>query len=112
MQKYFKVLKRVNIYMDSKDTDQTVNTNYKEVNFFCRLNRTCRYDWNNDDRMNMANNDQQVNNSDNMTDVHPNARLYVLVRALSKRVAVPPGFDVNVNPSFDYSVKICHSKLD
>jgi hypothetical protein len=112
MNKYFKVMKRLNVYMDSKDTDQTVNTNYKEVNFFCRLNRTCRYDWNQDDRMNMQNNDQQINNADNLTDVHPNARLYVLVRALAKRVAVPPGFDVNVNPSFDYSVKVCHSKLD
>lgn len=110
--RYYKVLKRLSIHMDSKDTDQTTSTNYKEVNFFCRLNRTCRYDYNQDDRMNMRNNDQQINNSDNFTDVHPRARLYVLVRALSRRVANNVGFDPNFNPSFDYSVKICHSKLE
>lgn len=108
-QKYVTVLKRLVIHMDSKDVEQTTNTNYKEVNFFVRLNKICRYNWLQDDRFNIRSNDQPLNIGDNQTDVHPKQRLYVAMRCLSRRDS---SFNFNVHPSIDFSYKVCHSRLD
>jgi len=107
--KYYKVHKRLVINMDSKDTDQTTNTNYKEVNFFARLNKSLDYAWAQEDRMNMINNETQINMSRNLTDVHPRRRMYILVRALAQR---DTAMNAAVHPSFDYSLKVCHAVMD
>lgn len=107
--KYMNVHKRLFILMDSKDSNETVATNYKEVNVFHRFNKSCRYDWEQNDKMDMFGPDIQTNIGDNQTDVKPSQRVYLLMRSLVTRPQVYPiVFDANKMASFDVSFRTCH----
>lgn len=107
-EKYKKVHKKLFIEMDSKDTDQTTSTNYKEVNFFARLNRKCVYNFQHDDRMPLFGQEAQVNAGDNENQVHYSKRLYILIRALVTRPGYPISYNANLMPSFDFTFRTCH----
>jgi len=110
MNKYMKVHKRLFILMDSKDTTETVNTKYKEVNIFHRFNKPCRYDWAQADRMNIYGDDAPTNIGDNQTDVKPSQRVYLLLRALiSRPTTYPVVYSTERMPSYDVQFRTCHT---
>lgn len=106
--RYYRVHKRIALYVDSKDTDQTVQSNQREINFYMRLNRSCVYNWNPSDTVNMNTADVQANFGENRTDVKPSQRLYILIRCNSQRTASVDEYDRRYHPSFDYSVRMSH----
>lgn len=105
--KWMKVHKRVVINMDPKETTETTNTRYKELNFFFRANRKCDFDWNRNDVMSFnAVNGQEINTGNVSTDVHPKARMYILIRSLAPRGGA---YASTLHASFDWVFRTAHS---
>ncbi len=91
----------------------------KELNIFYRMNRTQRYDWidsssvptPNDITLNNAGVEAIVN-PNLKNDVHPRAKVFMIIRALST-VGQPAGTDYvpKFNPSYDIVIRKSHSQL-
>lgn len=110
--KYVRYLKRMTLYMDPKETTDTANTRYREVNFFANLNRKLDYRWNANDRVGISIDDTQLlSDAAARTEVHPAKRIFVLVRAISGRsVAAAP--EPAIHPSFDFYCRTAHSVMN
>jgi hypothetical protein len=108
-QKYLKVLDSKTFIMEPKETTEAPNTNFREVNLFYRWNRRCNYKWADDDLMGMTtNNEGQVNQGDVQLQVHPRARIFLMIRgqALNDTVQTTTGM-----PSYDIVIRTKHSHL-
>lgn len=108
-QKYLKVLKTMTFILNPKESTESVNTIFREVNLFLRLNRRCTYDWGENDLMNMLTQDVQTNTGQNIqTQVHPRARIFMIIRAQARNSTA---FSTNLMPSYDVVVRAKHSQF-
>jgi len=107
--KYLKILDSKTFIMDAKESTDPVNTNMREVNLFYRMNRLCRYDWAEDDAMGLLSlNDTQINQGDVSTQVHPRARIFLMIRGQSTNAAA---YSATIHPSYDLVIRTKHSAL-
>lgn len=107
--KYIKVLKTIKFYMDPKETTENVNARCKRVRLFQRLNRTCNYNYIHQDRINMLNQDEQINTGSGLqTTVHPNARIFLMITGQARLASAD---DAARHPTYDINLKIKHSSL-
>lgn len=109
LKKWMKVLYSKDFIMEPKDTDEQVPAQYKQLDIFNRMNRVCKYDWNQNDAMNVMSVDTQVNNSRNLNVVEPKARIYLMIRAQSKLNSV---ISNAVHPSFDIVLRTKHTQFN
>lgn len=109
-QKYLKVLYTQSFILNPKETTESVNTILRQVDIFLRLNRRCTYDWEDTDGMNMISLDNQVNiGANNKTQVHPRARIFMIVRAQAQNGTA---FSQTIHPSYELVLKTAHSQLN
>jgi len=109
--RYFKILHSQTWIMDSKDTIETEQAHMRELSVFLKLNRRCKFDWEDHDRMNLLNVEGQTNTDQNIkTTVHPKARIFLMIRAQSKYTSVYT-HDPTIHPSFDIVLRTKMSQL-
>lgn len=106
--KYLKVWHTVSWLSDAKETTDSSVAKYREVNIFKRFNRRCKYDWNQDDAMAMGAQDGQINQGDMSTQVHPRARIYLLIRA---QCINGTAYSNLIHPSYDLVIRTRHSGI-
>ena len=113
LQKYIKVLKSYYVSMDTPQSDEDhLKARMHHLTFTAYLNRTCNYQWGTEsDRITPVSIDIPENGFLNsatnefMTCVHPNARVYLMIRALcefqgpniSPTEALFPSYDIVLN---------------
>jgi len=101
--KYLKVLHTTSFILNPKESTEATNTVFRELNIFKSFNRTCKYDWQDQDRMAMLSQDAQVNFDNNLsTTVHPRARIFLMIRAQARNGVA---FSTNIHPSFDLMLR-------
>lgn len=109
-QKQLKVLYTNTFILNPKESTESVNTIYRELNVFLRMNRKCTYDWQDADRMNMLGQEGQINTGQTMsTQVHPRARVYLMIRA---QAGNSTAFSTALMPSYDITLRMKHSQLN
>lgn len=108
-QKYFRILHSQSFILNPKESTEAVNTIFREVNIFLRLNRRATYDWEDQDRINMVVQDGPVNlDANQKTQVYPRARIYVMIRAMARNGSA---FSTTIHPSYDMVLRMKHSQL-
>lgn len=108
-QKYLKVLYSNTFIMNPKESTEAVNTIYRELNIFQRINRRCTYDWADQDQMAMLSQDGQINTDTNVrTQVHPRARIFLIIRGQSRNGTA---FSSATMPSYDILLRMKHQFL-
>lgn len=91
----------------------------KQLNIFYRMNRTQRYDWQDntnepavDSLVTLENAAvEQITVPVNKPDVHPRARVFMVIRALSTVQGQTADYDIKYNPSYDIIIRKSHSQL-
>lgn len=118
LRKYLKVLKSMYVNMDAPESSEDhVSSRMRHVDFTAFLNRKCNYAWGqNDDLTNLGTDDIPENalhdvNREFSTHVHPNARVYIMVRALCtfRDLETPTNA---VYPSYDLLLQTTHRSFD
>lgn len=118
LRKYLKVLKSMYVTMDAPESSEDhVSSRMRQVDFTAFLNRKCNYAWgHNEDLTNLGTDDvpenaELVNDREFSTHVHPNARVYIMVRALCtfRDLEIPTNA---VYPSYDLLLQTTHRSLD
>lgn len=118
LRKYIKVLKTMYVTMDAPESSEDhVSSRMRHVDFTAFLNRVCNYSWGNKTDLTNLGTDDIPENSDIgnqqefSTHVHPNARVYVMVRALCtfRDNEAPTNA---VFPSYDILLQTTHRSLD
>lgn len=108
-QKYLKVLHTQSFILTPKESTEAVNTIFREVNLFMRFNRRCTYDWEDNDKMAVIGVDGQQNLDVNIkTQVHPRARIFLVIRAQSQNAV---SYSNTIHPSYDIVLKTSHSQF-
>lgn len=109
-QKYFKTLYSQTFILNPKETTESVNTIFREVNLFMRLNRRTTYSWEDTDIMNTLGVDGQFNSDGTFkTNVHPRARIFLMIRAQANNAVA---FTSTLMPSYDLVMRVKHSRFD
>lgn len=117
LRKHLKVLKSFYCAMDTPEsTEDHVTSRMRQVDFSGHLNRTCNYRWNHQvDRVGMTvadvPEDDDVGADVNATHVHPRARVYIMIRALSKFTPLE-SWSQTKHPSYDIKLDVTHCALD
>lgn len=97
------------------NTGGTPLPHQKELNVFYRMNRKVRYDWNDNDGVNMATSNLgwQQNLGECQTSVAPRARMYLMIRATApvNNTGAQPSAAVLSDPTFDIMIRKKHAKL-
>lgn len=118
LKKYIKVLKSMYVNMDAPEsTEDHVSARMRQIDFTGFLNRTCNYAWGHKtDKTNLSTDDipenaNTGNHQEFSTHVHPNARVYIMVRALCtfRDLEIPSNA---VYPSYDILLQTTHRSLD
>lgn len=117
--KYMKVLKTVLIDMEAPEsTEDHVNARMKHLDFSMNLNRRCNYKWGKAaDKMELDSADTPENASFDSGDVpqcfvHPNARVYLLVRGLVTFRQAGDAATSSNSPSYDIKLSSTHRSFD
>lgn len=122
LRKYMKVKK--SIYIDSESPETIEDLAYsrqKQVNFYARLNKRVNYDWNdNEDSVNPISEDVHDGASGTLANqpscfVHPNGRLFIMVRALVEHTDGSTSYAVRnaaKEPGYDMKLHVNHRTLD
>lgn len=109
-QKYMKVLYTNSFILNPKESTESVNTIFRQVDIFLRLNRRCTYDWEVQDGVGMlAQEGPQNYGENNKTSVHPRARIFMIIRAQANNSTA---YSATVHPSYEMVLKTCHSQLN
>lgn len=116
--KKYKVWKRYNIMIDpTSTTESDPSPHCKVLKLFYRLNRYCKYDWefanaNGVTIGELQTNNHQLEDAENKNTVHPNARLFLMIRATNfvyKSTAIEPTtLTVADTPSISWKIRTCH----
>lgn len=118
LRKYMKVLKTMVVTMDSPESSEDhVSSRMRHVDFTAFLNRKCNYAWGqNEDLTNLGTDDIPENGTlvagqEFSTHVHPNARVYIMIRALCtfRDNEIPTNA---VYPSYDLLLQTTHRSMD
>lgn len=118
VKKKLKVLKSIVITMDAPESSEDhVNARMRQVDFQVYLNRRCNYRWHdNADLTTMNAGDQpeevDLDNQYIKTHVHPNARVYLMVRALTSYQGPGAVFTNNNQASMDLRLHATHRSMD
>lgn len=110
--RYIKVLHNETFLLNPKESTEATNTRYKILKLFKNFNRCQKYDWEQNDAMNMDTGDIQYNLGKNQVTVQPKARIYLMIRALSTELTggtYPPTGYANVWPTADIFVRTAHT---
>lgn len=108
-QKYLKVLHTQTFILNPKESTEAVNTIFREVNIFMRLNRRCTYDWSDQNNMALTGAGGQTNTDVAVkTTVHPRARIFLMIRAQSPNASA---FLSTIHPSYDIVLRTSHSQM-
>ena len=106
--KYIKTLYSTSFILNPKESTESVSTIYKQLNIFKYFNRNMRYNWDDQDRMNMIQQENQVNTGvDNKTVVHPRARIFLVIRAQARNGTA---YSSTIHPSFDIMLRNKHEQ--
>lgn len=118
-------LYRKDFIMNPKETTETSNTIFRELNIFMRTNRSVKFDWQPNDRMAMDATDSIVNIGDNGTNVTWQDRTYLIItgqaRMVDPRLAtaldsngvlIGTGFNNEIHPSYDIKIVTDYSRLN
>lgn len=122
LKKYMRIKKSMVIYSEAPETNETLTIRrQKQVDFYARINRMMKYEWSEDPDpfpLNAAGGPQNAISSSTpaelgpSTHVHPNKRLFLMIRAMVEQVPVITS-DVNDNfPRYDLKLTINHRTLD
>jgi hypothetical protein len=117
LRKHLKVLKSFYCAMDTPESSEDhVTSRMRQVDFDGHLNRTCNYRWDYAvDKVGMTEadipEDDDVGTEVNSTHVHPNARVYIMVRAMSKFTPLE-SWSQQKHPSYDIKLDVTHCSLD
>ena len=107
--KYVKVLYQNEFILNPKESTESVNTIFRQVNIFMRLNRGLKYDWNDDSNMVMTTEATTTNNSNQVeTTVLPKKRIFLMIRAMARNGTT---YSNTVHPSYDVVLKKKQSPL-
>lgn len=109
MNKYLKVLHTQTFILNPKESTEAVNTIFREVNIFLRLNRRCTYDWN--DKVTtstLASSIAAETGQDIATTVHPRARIFLMIRGQARNNNT---FSSLIMPSYDIALRMKHSNF-
>lgn len=80
--KNLRVLKKHSFILNPKESTDASSTTYHQYNFYHKFNRLMRYDWQDQDRVNMIQDDAQfIEYQENKCCVEPRARLYLMITA-------------------------------
>lgn len=110
--KYLKYHYSHTFVLNPKESTESVDTRYREIDIFKWLNKKCVYNWSDEDKMSLVSaTDFQKNISQNKTSVAPRQRLFLMIRALSGYVSNSIAHDTTKQPSFDIVVRTCHSQF-
>ena len=114
-----KVLKTMTVVLDTPEsTDNNLSCRMRQVDFTGFLNRKCTYAWGlNEDLTTLTSDDISENvdltgNRTFSTHTHPNARVYIMVRALCT-FKTGEGLPSNADfPSYDLLLQTTHRSFD
>lgn len=86
----------------------------KVVNYFFRMNRRMRYDWQQTQKniltpANMEANGWEVMNNENNAGVDPKARVFLMIRALNTVKLATAPTDSSTTPSYDFIMRFGHA---
>jgi len=98
--KLVKILHSQTFIMEPKESIESENNHYREINIFKRLNMHVKYDWESNDEMNMIGAEGQVNTSQNLKNtVLPKKRIFLMIRAQANHNVT--GWTRFDHPSYD-----------
>jgi len=110
--KYIRRLHSQSFIMEPKESDEVGELNhYREVNIFLRINRSCRYDWTDQDPMYMQQLDTQQDTSAYIQTIpKPKARIFLMIRGQAQYTPTY-SYDVSRHPSYDIVIRKKQSQL-
>ena len=115
--KNMKVLKSISFSLDAPESSEDhLSARMRQINLFAFLNRKANYNWDyNTDTVAMDAPDTFENAETEIkqyaTTVHPKARVYLMIRAMTTYVG-PEALDVNSSaPSYDITLNVTHRTL-
>ena len=119
LRKYMKIMKTWYISMDTPESGEDhLKARMRHMTLKLNLNRTLNYVWGPEvDRIGLTTVDIPENgfyggNNEISNQVHPNARVYLMIRALCEQtigtVAVPTGYTEQLFPSYDIIMNAVH----
>lgn len=117
--KKIKVMRRYNVDIDPTSTTETnADPHCKTFRLFFKFNRRCNYDWqiaggNGQTIAEFDDIDNPVNVQDNQTTVHPNARIYLMLRATDYNPkATLADRSVANTPSYSWKIRTRHQLVN
>lgn len=108
--KYMKTLFSHSFIMNPKESTEATATKYHQLDIFHRLNRTCNYQW--DDPSSYAPQTDDATGqvvANTRCTVHPRARLFLIVRAISGYSAT--AHSTTIHPSYDITMRMHHDDM-
>lgn len=112
--KKMKILKQYKVNLDpTANYENDPDPHVKTLKLYYKFNRKSNFQWQfaNPDVQSIANMndaDWRVEGGQNQTQVHPNARIYVMVRASNfTRITSPAVVDNTTNPSLSWRLRTC-----
>lgn len=113
--KKFKVLKQYSINIDpTASFENDASPHCKTFKLFYRMNRKCKFDWkyanaDGQTQTTLEAGNWQVEDQENQVQVHPNARMYLLIRASNFEQQANLAACTSANtPSFTAVIRNCH----
>lgn len=107
--KDIKVLWSHQFILNPKESTEPVATRYHEVDLFREFNRSQNFSWDDDSVYDIQTNDQTgYDIAENKCTVHPRARIYLMIRAIS---GYGTAFSATVNPSYDMSLRLHYDDM-
>lgn len=106
-----KVLKRHSFILNPKETSDNTAATYHAFNFYHKFNRKCKYDWADQDKVDLRTDDESFQNvAANKCSVEPRARMYLMVTADS---VYNNGTEQVLTgaPSYDVSLRFYHDDV-
>lgn len=122
LKKYMRVKKSMVVYSEAPETNETLTLRrQKQVDFYARVNRRMKYDWAEDpDPFSLVSNQGPQNAISSLTaaelgpstHVHPNKRLYLMIRAMVEHVDGATADTRDEYPRYDIKLTLNHRTLD
>jgi len=111
VKRQIKVIKSHSFILNPKETSDTSAATYHQFNFYHKFARRMKYNWADDDKVDMRNNDEQfIDAQENKCCVEPKARMYLMVTADS---VYNNGAEQVTSgaPSYDIALRFYHDDL-
>jgi len=108
--RYMKVLKSHSFILNPKESTDNSATTYHQYSFYHRFARRCKYNWQDQDRINMQDDSASEKvDAENKCCVEPNARMYLMVIADSGYTEEEP--TSAKRPSYDVVIRTYHDDM-